>query len=172
MAHSDRTRKNGFKLKEGQFRFYIRKKYFTMTVMRHQQKTQRNCGYPFHGSVQGQTIRLCATWSNEKHSYPWQGFRTRWSLRSLRTKSIILWFHDCVPQILSPTLSTDDHCWSLGTLELCSYTVHMQASVANILFIGYMSNWEILSHLKQITFLGIASKTQLHHSQTLTFVCV
>lgn len=51
-ACSDKTRGNGFELKECMFILDIKKKYFIMRVAR--QTAQRICGCPIPASVQGQ----------------------------------------------------------------------------------------------------------------------
>lgn len=48
----DRTRGDGFKLKEGRFRLALRKKSFAVGVVKHQMRLSRETSIP--GNIQGQ----------------------------------------------------------------------------------------------------------------------
>ena len=94
-ACSDRTRGNGFNLKEGKFRLAIQKKYFALRVVKLLHRLPRevvDASSPerFKARLDGALRNLVWLKMSPAHC---RGGRIRWPLKSLSTPAI-LWFYD------------------------------------------------------------------------------
>ena len=75
-AESEKTRRNGFELKEGRFRLHIRKKFFTQRAV-----------MPCPGGAEGWVGWALSWWGVPSRGLKWMGFKAP----SNPNHSMILW---------------------------------------------------------------------------------
>jgi len=90
---SDRTRKNGFKFKEGRFRLDVRKKLLTVRVVRRWHSCPEKLWGPIPEGTQGQVGWALGSLSWWGQPCPWQGVGAGWPKAPSNPNHSVILYH-------------------------------------------------------------------------------